>query len=235
MSLIYTDAALGWERHLCFTQHFSKGYSLFLSKISAMEGQAQSAPVSKKSSAAKTYTLEEYFDFEYKAEGKHEYLDGRIRAMAYTSPAHGRIQTNFMDELAQCLKAKGCMRYTSDRMVYVPQCNKIFYPDILIVCDTETFRQHKGKMKATLNPSVIIEILSDSTEEEDRIDEWGCYRTIPSLQQYLMVQQNAQSIHSYRRKSEREWDYSYANKPDEDIAVMDCLVQVKAVYAGVEI
>ena len=235
MSVIYTDAALGWERHPCITQIFSNGYSLFLSKISAMEGQAQSAPVSKKSSAAKTYTLEEYFDFEYKAEGKHEYLDGRIRAMAYTSPAHGRIQTNFMDELAQCLKAKGCMRYTSDRMVYVPQCNKIFYPDILIVCDTETFRQYKGKMKATLNPSVIIEILSDSTEEEDRIDKWGCYRTIPSLQQYLMVQQNAKSIHSYRRKSEREWDYSYANKPEEAIAVMDCLVQVKEVYAGVEI
>jgi len=214
---------------------FCNRYSPFLSKISAREGQAQSAPVNKKSSAAKTYTLEEYFDFEYKSEGKHEYLDGRIRAMAYTSSAHGRIQTNFMDELAQCLKAKACMRYTSDRMLYVPQCNKIFYPDILIVYDTEHFRQHKGKMKATLNPSAIIEILSDSTEEEDRIDKWGCYRTIPTLQQYLMVQQNAQSIHSYRRKSEREWDYSYANKPEESIAVMDCLVQVKEVYAEVEI
>ena len=94
-----------------------------------MEGQAQSAPVSKKSSAAKTYTLEEYFDFEYKAEGKHEYLDGRIRALAYTSPAHGEIQTNLMDALAACLKAKACKRYAADRMIYVPDCNKVFYPD----------------------------------------------------------------------------------------------------------
>jgi len=56
-----------------------------------MEGHAQSAPTGKKSSVAKSYSLEEYFDFEFSAEGKHEYLDGRIRAMAYTSPAHGEI------------------------------------------------------------------------------------------------------------------------------------------------
>ncbi len=200
-----------------------------------MEGQAQSAPAGKKSGAAKLYSLEEYFDLEYSAEGKHEYWDGKIHAMAYTSPAHGEIQTNLMDALAACLKAKSCKRYAADRMVYVPECNKVFYPDLVIVCGEQVFRQHKGKMKATLNPSVIIEILSDSTEEEDRIDKWGCYRTVPSLQQYLMVQQNAQSIHSYRRKSEREWEYSYANKPEESIAVMDCLVQVKEVYAGVKI
>ncbi|MBC7775921.1 MAG: Uma2 family endonuclease [Phycisphaerae bacterium] len=206
-----------------------------MSKISAMEGQAQSAPAGKKSGIAKLYSLEEYFDFEYKAEGKHEFLDGRIRAMAYTSPAHGEIQTNLMDALAGCLKAKSCKRYAADRMIYVPDCNKVFYPDLVIVCGEQVFRNHKGKMKATLNPSVVIEILSDSTEEEDRIDKWGCYRTVPSLQQYLMVQQNAQSIHSYRRKSEREWDYSYANKPEEAIAILDCLVQVKEVYAGVEI
>ncbi len=56
---------------------------------------------------------------------------------------------------------------------------RFFYPDLVIVCGEQSFRDHKGKMKATLNPSVIIEILSDSTEEEDRIDKWGCYRTVP--------------------------------------------------------
>ena len=200
-----------------------------------MEPQAQSAPANKKSTVAKSYSLEEYFDLEYNAARKHEYLDGQIRAMAYTSPAHGEIQTNLMDALAACLKAKSCKRYAADRMVYVRDCNKVFYPDLVIVCGEQEFRSHKGKMKATLNPSVIIEILSDSTEEEDRIDKWGCYRTVPSLQQYIMVQQNAQSIHSYRRKSEREWDYSYANKHEEAISVLDCLVHVSDVYAGVEL
>ncbi len=91
-----------------------------------MEGHAQSAPTGKKSSVAKSYSLEEYFDFEFSAEGKHEYLDGRIRAMAYTSPAHGEIQTNLMDALAACLKAQACKRYAADRMVYLPDCNKVF-------------------------------------------------------------------------------------------------------------
>ena len=200
-----------------------------------MQSQAQSTPTSKKSAAPKRYSVEEYFDFEYTATGKHEYLDGQIRAMAYTSPAHGEIQTNLMDALAACLKLKACKRYAADRMIYVPHCNKVFYPDLVIVCVEQEFRQHKGKMKATLNPSVIIEILSDSTEEEDKIDKWDCYRTIPSLQQYLMVQQNVKSIHSYRRKSERAWDYSYANKPEESVEVIDCMVFVKDVYSGIEI
>ncbi len=182
----------------------------------------------------KRYTLEEYFDFEYKSTGKHEYLNGKIQAMAYTSPAHGRIQTNMMDELASCMKAKGCTRYTSDRMLYVPDCEQILYPDLLIVCGEERFYQHKKKMMATLNPTVIVEILSDSTEEQDRVNKWSCYRTVDSLQQYLLVEQNRISIHSYKRQSARDWHYSYADKPEESIEVLECLLSLRAVYEGVE-
>ncbi len=181
----------------------------------------------------KHYTLEAYFDMEYKAEQKHEFWNGEIRAMAYASPEHGRIQTNLSDELAACLKAKGCMRYTSDRMILVPECNKVFYPDLVIICGEEQFYQHKKKMKATLNPAVLIEILSDSTEQQDRIDKWTCYRSIPSLQQYIIVEQNKINIHSYRRKGEREWEYSYADKQEETIAILDCAVKLEAVYAGI--
>ncbi|MCY7327998.1 MAG: Uma2 family endonuclease [Saprospiraceae bacterium] len=195
--------------------------------------EAQSGSAAAPAPTPERYTLEEYFDFEYKATHKHEFWDGQIRAMSYTSPKHGDIQTNLSDALAACLKGKGCKRYTSDRMVFVPEYNRIFYPDVVIVCGEQEFYQYKKNMKATLNPSVIIEILSDSTEQEDRIDKWMCYRTIPSLQQYVMVQQNAQNMHSYRRRTERDWDYSYANKPEETIAILDCIVQVEAVYADV--
>lgn len=195
---------------------------------------AESQPASgPKQSVPKRYTLEEYFDFEYKAERKHEFWDGQIHAISYTSPAHGEIQTNFSDALAACLKGKDCKRYTSDRMILVPECNKVFYPDLVIICGEQQFYSYKKNMKATLNPSVIIEILSDSTEQEGRIDKWMCYRTIASLQQYIMVQQNTMSLHSYRRKNSREWDYAYADKAEETIPVMDCLIKVEAVYAGV--
>ena len=182
------------------------------------------------------FTLEEFFDFEFKATGKHEFINGQIRAMAYTSPAHGTIQTNLMDELAQCLKAKGCKRYTSDRMVLVPDCQKgIFYPDLVVICGEEEFHTHKKKMQATLNPSLIIEILSHSTEEMDRTEKWGCYQKIKSLKQYILIEQNRQAIHNYRRKSEsdRYWDYNSVENHDEVIEILDCPVRVREIYAGV--
>lgn len=199
-----------------------------------MKAQSQFASVTEQK-PLKRYTLEEYFDLEYKAERKHEFWDGEIRAMSYASPEHGKIQTNLMDAFAVCLKAKGCARYTSDRMILVPECNKVFYPDILIVCEEEIFHIHKKKMKISVNPTVVIEILSDSTAEIDRTKKLTCYRSISSLQQYLIVEQNMPNIHSYRRRTEREWDYTYADKPDDTIAILDCVVKIEAVYAGIAI
>lgn len=190
---------------------------------------AKSAPTTP----PKRYTLEEYFDLEFKAERKHEFWNGEIRAMSYTSPEHGEIQTNLSDVLAACLRAKECKKYIADRMILVPECNKVFYPDLVIICGEQQFHQYKKKMKATLNPAVLIEILSDSTEQQDRIDKWNCYRSIPSLQQYVIVEQNKLNIHSYRRKMEREWHYSYADKPGDTISILDCVVQVNAVYEGI--
>jgi|GEM_PF-361825 Uma2 family endonuclease len=191
-----------------------------------MEAQSKATPTNQPR-VPKKYTLEEYFELEYKAEQKHEFWNGEIRATAYASPEHGKIQTNLMDELVACLKAKGCTRYTSDRMILTPECNKVFYPDITIICGEELFKVHKKKMRVTLNPVVLIEISSDST------DKWQCYRSIPSLQQYLIVAQNTCNIQSYRRKTEREWNYSYANQPEETFMILDCAVSVETVYAGV--
>jgi Uma2 family endonuclease len=184
-------------------------------------------------SIKKQYTLEEYFDLEYQAEYRNEFWDGNIKAMSYTSPEHGEIQTNISDALADCISIKGCKKYVADRMILIPACNKVFYPDLVIVCGEQEFHQHKKNMKATLNPTVLIEILSPSTEEQDRIDKWMCYRTIPTLQQYLMIHQDCASIHSYHRQTEREWHYTYAQTLAESITIMDCRVALEAIYAGI--
>ncbi len=199
-----------------------------------MPTRGQNIPASNPSDE-QTYSLEAYFDMEYKAERRHEYLNGQIKAMAYTSPEHGEIQVNLLDALSNCLQSQGCKRFASDRMVYVPGCNKVFYPDIVIVCGEHILHQHKGKMKATLNPSVIVEILSDSTENEDKIDKWDCYRKIASLQQYIMVEQRAQSVHSYHRVDERKWAYSYADEPEESIEIQDCTLTLKDIYKSINI
>ncbi len=194
--------------------------------------QIQNVPPEEKI-LEKKYTLEEYFDLEYQAAFRNEFWDGSIKAMSYTSPEHGEIQSNISDALANCIKAKNCKKYVADRMILILACNKVFYPDLVIVCGEQKFHQHKKNMKATLNPTVLIEILSPSTEEQDRIDKWMCYRTIPTLQQYLMVHQDRASIHSYHRQTEREWHYTYAQTLAESIAVMDCIVTLEAIYAGI--
>jgi Uma2 family endonuclease len=185
-------------------------------------------------SATEAITLEAYFELEWKAETKHEFHNGILRAMAYTSPAHGDIQTNLMDALSVCLSKEGCKRYTSDRMVYVRECNKVFYPDLVIVCGEHQMYDYKAKMKATLNPTVLIEILSDSTENEDKIDKWDCYRKIKSLKQYIMVEQKSHSVHLYNRLDERQWAYTYADEPEDTIEIQDCTITLKDIYKSVE-
>ncbi|MCC7244211.1 MAG: Uma2 family endonuclease [Saprospiraceae bacterium] len=184
--------------------------------------------------ATTQHTLEEYFEFEFNADRKHEYFGGKIQAMAYTSPEHGRIQTNFMDELAACLKSKGCVRYTSDRMLFIEDCNVVFYPDIMIVCGEEEYKQYSKNMKATLNPSVLIEILSDSTEQDDRVSKWPCFKEIKSLKQFVLVNQKKASIESYVRTGEKSWAYTYASSIEEDIEILDCRLHLTDIYAGVE-
>jgi hypothetical protein len=171
--------------------HFLFFITIFAQYLSSdMKARAQAAP-EKDQQTPSSMTLEAYFDFEYRSTTKHEFWNGQVRAMSYTSPNHGRIQTNIMDELAACMKANGCTRYTSDRMVFIPECNKVFYPDVMIICGAEQFEQYKKNMKATLNPSVIIEILSDTIEQEDKMD------MLPNHTTFATIPHGAPKHHQY--------------------------------------
>ncbi|MBK7939454.1 MAG: Uma2 family endonuclease [Lewinellaceae bacterium] len=196
-----------------------------------MPSQSFSAP---NTGGKKNFTLEAYFDLEMRSDVRHEYLDGEIRAMSYTSPEHGEIQMNIAGNIYQCLKKKGCKLYTSDRMVYVQACNKVFYPDILVVCGEQQFHSHKGEMKATLNPILILEILSKSTEEEDKIDKWACYQKIKSLRQYILVSQREKLIQSYHRTGdERQWVYTATEDNEDIVDIQGCTLLLKQVYSGI--
>lgn len=184
--------------------------------------------------ATTQHTLEEYFEFEFNADQKHEYFGGKIQAMAYTSPEHGDILNNISDLLSICLKASGCKKYTSDRMLYIEECSSVFYPDLMIICEEQSFYQYSKNMKATLNPSVLIEILSDSTEQDDRVSKWPCFKEVKSLKQFVVVNQKKASIESYVRTGEKSWAYTYASSIEEDIEILDCRLHLTDIYAGVE-
>jgi Uma2 family endonuclease len=185
------------------------------------------------------YTLEEYFEMEYKSETRHEYYDGDIVEMAYTSEPHGIIVHNLDRLLGNCLVDNDdCIVIPNDRMVYVPVCNKVFYPDLLIVCGERQYYAYSINMRATLNPSVLIEVLSDSNEDNDIEGEKAkCYRRIPSLKQYVLVHQKEKFIEIREKEENGRWysDYYYLEAGEEDLelTIGDCKISFNAIYRKV--
>ncbi len=192
------------------------------------------SPQSKARSKPQTISLEEYFEMEMTAETRHEFWNGEIRAMAYTSEEHGDIVSNLTYLLKTCLKGKDCKVIPSDRMVYIPSCNKVYCPDVAIVCGEREYYDYSKNMKAWLNPTIIIEVLSVSTKNDDRIDKWDCYRRIKSLQQYIMIDQTKFSVEILTREKENSWNNRLYENSDDEIFIGECKVALNEIYEGVE-
>ena len=195
-----------------------------------MTAQARSMP---QPAASPTTTLEDYFAFEMKATGRHEFMDGKIVAMAYTSEAHGKIASNLNRLLGNCLLEKPCDVYSGDRMLFVKECNQVFYPDLLVVCGEHKFYQAGPKMKATLNPSIVIEILSDSTEQLDKTSKTRCYKKIPGLQQIVLLSQKEQHIRILESE-DGKWIDTEFYEPEDVPRIGDCDVPLHEIYRRVE-
>lgn len=181
----------------------------------------------------KGVTLDEYFEFEYKAERRHEFIGGKIEEMAYTSPEHGLIVGNLGLAIANCLREKDCSIFLGDRMLFVRDCGDVFYPDLLLVCGKHEFYQATKNMKATLNPSVVIEILSDSTEYLDKTTKTRCYKKIPSLRQIVFVAQKEKHVRILEREGERWIDTEFYEENDVP-RIGDCDVALNEIYRKVE-
>lgn len=178
-------------------------------------------------------SLEAYFEFEYNAERRHEFIGGKIVAMAYTSPEHGQLASNLGLALGLCLRDKDCSVYIGDRMLFARQCQDVFYPDLLLVCGKQEFYQVSKKMKATLNPSVVIEILSDSTAYLDQTTKTRCYKKIPSLRQIIFVSQKEKHVRILEREGDRWIDTEFYEEEDV-LQIGDCAVPLTEIYRKVE-
>lgn len=176
---------------------------------------------------------EEYLEAERRAETKSEYLDGRIYAMAGASFAHNAIVGNLVVDLGRQLKGGPCRVLPSDLRLRVPETGLYTYPDVSVVCgEPELADEHRDIL---LNPTVLIEVLSDSTERYDRGRKAEHYRRIASLQEYVLVAQAEPRVERYRRQSERDWAFSEASALDDgvDLASIGCVLTVRDVYDGV--
>ena len=155
-------------------------------------------------SQPKSYlTPEEYLAMERKAEYKSEYFAGEVFAMVGASRKHNLIATNITTTLGQQLKKRACEIYASDMRVRVPATGSYTYPDVVVACGEPEFED--DYLDTLLNPVVIIEVLSASTASYDRIKKFGYYRTIDSLDEYLLVAQDEYKIEQYVKQPDGRW------------------------------
>src|SRR5436309_11935902 len=161
------------------------------------------------------YSAEEYLMLERKSEERHEYLDGLIYEMAGESPQHGAICTNINGQLYSQLRGKPCQLFSKDMKVRSGPAPKrgyttkglYSYPDLLVVCGELKF--HDEHRDVLLNPMVVIEVLSPSTEAFDRGEKWVRYQTwLPELTDYVLVSQSRPQIDHFHRQPSSEWIYS---------------------------
>jgi Uma2 family endonuclease len=178
-------------------------------------------------------TPEEYLKLERAAEFKSEYYGGYMYAMAGTSFEHSTIAGNLVYELMMPMRKRGCAVGPSDLRIRVSPEGLYTYPDVYVICGQPEFTD--AKVDTLINPTVIIEVLSPSTEAYDRGLKWLQYRTIESLQEYVLVSQGEARVEVFRRQPEGKWILSDFAGPDAvcKLETVDCGIPLSAIYHGV--
>jgi Uma2 family endonuclease len=181
---------------------------------------------------ARTYlSEEEYLEQERKAPFKSEYYKGEVFAMAGAKRKHNAIVTALVSGLYPILKDNPCEVYPSDMRVGNKLDRFYTYPDVSIVCGKPEFIDDKEDV--LLNPSVVIEVLSESTERYDRGGKFALYRNIPSIQEYILVSTEERKIESFVRKGE-DWTYKESHGETFYFQSMDVLLNINSIYEKVE-
>ena len=176
----------------------------------------------------------EYLRWERQAESRSEYHAGQVFAMAGASRRHNRIVTNLSTALSVQLKFRPCNNYSSDMRVRIGNAERYVYPDIVATCGREEFED--DQQDVLLNPLLIIEVLSPSTEAYDRGDKFRYYQTISSLREYVLVSQDRRCFEVYRQQPDGRWlDESRSMLPlTLRLESVDCVLTEAEVYAKVE-
>ncbi len=180
-------------------------------------------------------TPEEYLALERNANHKSEYFSGEIFAMTGASEPHNLIVANLVRELSLQLKKRPCKTYPSDMRVKVASTGHYTYPDTTIVCGLSLFED--DQKDTLLNPTVIFEVLSKSTEGYDRGEKFAHYRKLESLTDYVLISQSRHLIEHYVRQPDSQWLLSETEGLGNtlQIASINCALALTELYDKVEI
>lgn len=178
------------------------------------------------------YTYADYLAVELTSSTKHEFYDGEIYAMAVGTTEHAALSAEVVRLLGNAIGTRSCRVYTSDLRVYVQSVGLATFPDASVICGDPV--QHEPSPRSTaLNPLILVEVTSDSSEDYDTGFKLEAYQTIPSLADYVVVSHRERCITVHHREADGRWTTTCAIAGGAaPVASLDCTLAVDEVYRG---
>lgn len=177
------------------------------------------------------FSAENYLAWEETQVGKHEFVAGEVFAMTGARQDHVNVAGNIFSALKHRLRGKSCRAYVSDMKLRVEKADAFFYPDVMVSC-------HAGDLKNQqyiANPSLIVEVLSDSTADYDRGGKFVAYRKLDSLAEYLIVDIDARRVECFRRTADNDWLlHDYAGEDTCQLNSLDIAIPMSVIFEDIE-
>ena len=172
----------------------------------------------------KVYTPEEYIDIEVNSEERHEYINGEIILMTGGTPNHNQIALNLSGALNFALKRQPYRVFVTDQRLWITRKRIYTYPDVMVV--QGDLQLQEGRRDTITNPLMIAEVLSDSTRNYDKDKKFAAYRTIPSFQEYLLIDQYTMHIEQYFKTEQKRWTFSEYDDANETVSLNSIPFQI---------
>ncbi|MFP4337524.1 MAG: Uma2 family endonuclease [Halothece sp.] len=182
-----------------------------------------------------TYTPSEYLEFEAEAKTRHEFINGEIIPMAGGTTNHNELVTNLCVLLKPSLRKQGKRLYSENVRLWIASANVFTYPNVMILAGEPAYY---GESQTTVtNPVVIFEVLSDSTRDYDQGRKFNFYRSLETLQEYVLVDQETTTVMIYRRSTNKDWHLSILDDSNEVVKLESVGVELSlaAIYEGVSL
>jgi Uma2 family endonuclease len=180
------------------------------------------------------HTLEEYYAMLEASDKRWEFWDGEFVCMAGGSPEHAIIISNVDALLVEGLKGRGCRVFSADMAIKTPSLPPFRYPDLSVVCGKPVFEK-VDKFYVLVNPIVLVEVLSSSTEHLDRVPKRLAYQAVASVQEYLLIAQTVPHVTRFLRKGKRWQRFEYgALSAVVELSSLQCELPLSKVYRDVE-
>jgi Uma2 family endonuclease len=181
-----------------------------------------------------THSIEEYLELELASQSRSEYRNGEIVPMTGGTPNHNDISGNLYILLKSALKGKNHRTFYADQRLWIPEATLYTYPDVMVV--PNPLELQMGRTDTVINPCFIAETLSKSTQSYDRSEKFAAYRTIPSFQEYLLIDQYRIHVEHHVKTGVNQWLFSEYDEPSTilSFSAFEFQVQIADIYDNID-